>query len=139
MRSQSLPRLRADVFPAVVVVAPAGSSTPATSLSRLPEDHRKVEKVRIVVTLEEVLIFQDSSKGPELIFSEPLLDYTPPPKRPSTIRTMHTPREATLQTESGKTLAFHRSTGCGCGSRLKSFNPFAATTTYAAASNLDIA
>lgn len=127
------------MFPAVVVVAPADSPARATSLSQLPDDHRKVEKCRIVVTLEEVLIFQDSAQGPELIFSEPLLDYTPPPKRPSTIRTMYTAREASLTTESGKTLAFHRSTGCGCGSRLKSFNPFGSTTTYSAASSRDIA
>lgn len=130
-------RLRADVFPAVVVVAPADSDSPATSLSKLPEDHRLVEKCRIVVTLEEVLIFTDSASGPQLVFAEPLVDYTPPPKGRATIRNMYTPREATLTTESGKTIAFHRSSSCGCGSRLKSFNPFGATTTYSAASTRD--
>lgn len=134
------PRIRADVFPATVTVAPPDPDSPSASTLThpLPPTHRRLEKVRVVVTLDQVLIFEDSSQGPQLIFSERLQDYTPPPKRGQTIRTMHAPREATLLTDSGKTLAFSRSAGCGCGSQLKSFNPFSTTTSYSLAAQSDL-
>jgi hypothetical protein len=139
MGTSSSPRLRADVFPSTVVVSPPNSPSPASTApgSQLLPDQRRLEKVRIVVTLEQVLIFQDSSSGPQLIFSEALLDYAPPTPMKQTLRNMYAHREATLTTESGKTLAFFRSTGCGCGSRLKSFRPFGETTSYSVASTLD--
>lgn len=135
-------RVRADVFPALVAVAPASHTpldaadpaTTATTYGRVNSaaGHVQVDKCRVVVTLDRVLVFQDAPGGPSLIFSERIASYTPPPsQRTLTIRTQATPREATITTDSGKTLAFRRATGCGCGSRLRSFDPLAA---YEAAS-----
>jgi hypothetical protein len=138
-------RVRADVFPALVAVAPAAPAAPAshapidpattaTTYGRVNSaaGHVQVDKCRVVVTLDRVLVFQDAPGGPSLIFSERIASYTPPPsQRTLTIRTQATPREATITTDSGKTLAFRRATGCGCGSRLRSFDPLAA---YEAAS-----
>lgn len=122
-------RVRADVFPASLVVAPASSPEPATTTRYpLPDDEhgrRLVDKVRVLVTDTHVYVFQDSPQGPALIFSEEVTDYTPPiPLHTRRVRDAHKPTEATLTTSSGKTLAFSRSSGCGCGSRLKTFNPF---------------
>lgn len=127
------PRVRADVFPAVLTVAPPDAS-PASSLSPVsPAPARTLEKVRVIVTLDAVYVFQDASGGPQLIFSERLAEYTPPPAlppraTPQQVRALR--REATLTTDSGKTLAFHRSDNCGCGSRLKGFDPFDSITQY---------
>ena len=142
-------RVRADVFPAIISVAPADSPNgPATLSKRTPEDHRYLEKTRVVVTVDTLLIFQDSSSGPELIFSERIADYTPPPpNRTLTIRTRAgATREALVTLDSGKTVAFTRQQGCGCGSRLKSFDPFkvaygdasSASAPTSAASNRDL-
>jgi hypothetical protein len=128
MVDRTRPRVRADVFPAVITLAPPDSPQRATNQGRPPEDHRRLDKCRVVVTLDQVLIFQDASGGPQLIFSERLASYTaPPPTRSLTIRSQGQFREATATTDSGKTLSFARQGGCGCGSRLRSFDPFSAT------------
>jgi len=120
-------RVRADVFPAALVVAPADSPEgPASLARRTPDDHRYLDRARVVVTTDAILVFQDSSSGPELIFSERLASYTPPPPNSTlTIRSRQgAAREGLATTDSGKTIAFGRGPGCGCGSRLKSFDPF---------------
>lgn len=135
-------RVRADVFPAILTVSPADSPQPAdstTPLSQLHPDSRRIERVRVVVTQDAVYVFQDHHSGPRLIFSERLASYAPPP-RPSPPPRGQTlsrtpPRQATLQTDSGKTLAFYRDGSCGCGSRLKGFNPFDSITSYSSTSD----
>lgn len=128
-------RIRADVFPAVLTVSPPDAPAPADSTSLHPTQ-RRLDKVRVVVTLDAVYVFQDHHQGPQLIFSERLSSYTPPPPPSRAGRALPNsrtpPRQATLQTDSGKTLAFYRDGHCGCGSRLKGFNPFDSITTYAA-------
>lgn len=127
--------LRADVFPAVLSVAPA-SDPPATSVGYPNPEERPgtkyLEKVRVLVSMDSVYVFRDSATGPELIFFERLASYTPMPKKPAKRGFTESlkQREATLVTDSGKTLAFHRSGSCGCGSRLKSFDPFASINQY---------
>lgn len=122
-------RVRADVYPASLVVAPASSPEPASAL-RLPgpddpHGRRRLDKVRVLVTDTHVYVFEDSSNGPQVIFSETFTDYTPPiPQHRRRVRDAMNPSEATLTTQSGKTLAFSRQSGCGCGSRLKTFDPF---------------
>lgn len=116
-------RLRADVYPANLAVAPPGAPR-ATSL-RVPtstSSTKYLQNVRVLVTQDSVIVLKDSHKGPEVIFYERLQDYTPPPPRPSRLRDAMRVREAQLTTDSGKTLAFHRGGGCGCGSQLKTFN-----------------
>jgi hypothetical protein len=128
-RTQVPVRVRADIFPAVLVVAPATSSHPATILSYPqpddPDGRRLLDKVRVLVTDTHVYVFQDSSQGPQVIFSEPLDTYTPAtPLHQRRTRDASKPSEALATTQSGKSLAFARQGGCGCGSRLKTFDPF---------------
>lgn len=122
-------RVRSDIFPAVLVVAPASSPIPATILSYPPADdphgRKLLDKVRVLVTDTHVYVFQDSSQGPALIFSESYSSHTPAtPLHRRRVREASAPAEATLTTSSGKSLAFARQGGCGCGSRLKTFDPF---------------
>jgi len=88
-----------------------------------------VHTVRVIVTANppRVLVAHDSTQGPEVIFAE---DYDPATLDISTYaRKEATPgTEAFLTTTSGKQLAFLKDSSCGCGSRLKSWNPFRTLT-----------
>lgn len=126
----ALSSIRADVFPAMLAIAPPESETRATTLGTLPDTIRVVEKVRVIVTLDRIVVFADSAKGPHVIFSERMDDYVAPMKATrQTIRTMG-PTEAQVTTSSGKTLAFRKAGGCGCGSKLKSFDPFPTLSSF---------
>lgn len=119
------PRIRTDVFPATVQV-----TTPADGV--LPQ---VFEKARVILTTDTVLVYQDSPTGPALVYSERLASYDP--GVPVHRRTRGTPaRMPSATTDSGSEVTFTRSGGCGCGSRLKSFDPFS-TTLNVAASNRD--
>lgn len=107
-------RAVSDVFPALVWIAPPNSvgldelSIPGKS----PEGTRKVDRVRVVVFGDSILIAQDSPEGPTLVFRE---KYT------------HRHVDGKLQavlTESGKVIAFIKDASCGCGSRLRAWNPY---------------
>lgn len=101
-----MPQIRADVFPSITTItAPDGIST------------RQVHTARIIATENRVLIAQDGPKGPELVFSQPY--------DPNSLQTPETRTGVyTLTTDSGMTLSFYKDSACGCGSRLRSWNPF---------------
>ena len=107
-------RALADVFPALVWIAPSNSvgldelSIPGPS----PEGTRKVDRVRVVLLGDTILIAQDSPQGPTLVFRE---------------KFTHRHVEGKLQTvltESEKIVSFIKDTSCGCGSRLRGWNPY---------------
>ena len=107
-------RAVSDVFPAVVWLAPAGSigldelKIPGPS----PEGTRKVDRVRVVLLGDNILIAQDSPEGPKLVFKEKYQ-----------YRHVEDKDQAVL-TESGKVIAFKKDSSCGCGSRLRGWNPY---------------
>ena len=107
-------RAVSDVFPALVWIAPPNSvgldelSIPGPS----PQGTRKVDRVRVVLLGDSILIAQDSPEGPTLVFRE---KYT------------HRHVDGKLQavlTESEKVVAFIKDASCGCGSRLRGWNPY---------------
>jgi len=109
-----------DVFPARVrVIAP--EAVPAEGLDELTvfsrDRRRMVDRVRVVVTEKTVLVAADSSDGPVLIFREL---YAPESKVWSRSR-KDTHR---LLTVSGKLLLVAHDDSCGCGSRLRAWNPY---------------
>jgi hypothetical protein len=104
----------ADVFPAIAWLAPPNSigldelKIPGPS----PEGTRKIDRVRVVLLGDSVLIAQDSPEGPKLVFKE---------------RYKYRHVDGKLQsvfTESGKVIAFTKDANCGCGSRLRGWNPY---------------
>lgn len=107
-------RAVSDVFPAIVWLAPPNSvgldelKIPGPS----PEGTRKVDRVRVVLFGDSVLIAQDSPEGPKLVFKEKY-----------SYRHVDGKLQSVL-TESGKVVAFIKDANCGCGSRLRSWNPY---------------
>jgi hypothetical protein len=107
-----------DLFPARVVVCPEGLSIQDPSTFSWPDaihvpHSRRVEAVRVVITQQTVMIAGDSNSGPVLIFQEKY--------DPATL--VKTKKRATLTTVTGKFLAIDKDENCGCGSRLRTWNP----------------
>jgi hypothetical protein len=102
-----------DVFPAHTVAAAPGQfehvedikSDPAT-----PETHY-VGTTRVILTEEMIIVAQDSPEGAKIIFRERYHTFLPG-------------TENRVVTDSGKMLAFKKDTNCGCGSRLRGWNPY---------------
>ena len=78
-----------------------------------------LEITRVVITDEVVVVAKDSPQGPQIVFREAYETYIPSddPKKDSWV-----------VTKSGKMLAFKKDTGCGCGSRLRGWNPYKTLT-----------
>lgn len=111
-----------DVFPARVRVAPPREDddiykfNELTVTTRLPTS-RLVTTVRIVLTKDRIMIAGDSSAGPTLIFQEKY--------DPTTLQLDKSSKTTSrLKTMSGKIIIFEKDSNCGCGSRLRSWNPY---------------
>lgn len=104
------------MFPAAVLVSPVDDPALSTT-SALPPSSAAVKEdgLRVVVTNDALFIFRDAAPGPQTVFYERLDSFTPAPRRHSDFRAV---------TASGKLVTFRSSGGCGCGSRLRAFNPF---------------
>jgi hypothetical protein len=108
-------RKQLDVFPALVKVIPPGSLSDLSQVNvtgDLPQGTRKLDRCRVTIVNDTILIAVDSPEGPKLVFREKVVEM---------INEKGLDR---VKTESGKMLAFVRDTNCGCGSRLRSWNPF---------------
>lgn len=75
-----------------------------------------LEITRVIVTDEMVIVAKDGTEGPQIVFREAYETFIPSEK----------PEEDSfVTTKSGKMLAFKKDRGCGCGSRLRGWNPYA--------------
>jgi hypothetical protein len=104
-----------DVFPAVVKLALSGSLEDYTQLQTTgdaPQGTRKVDRTRVVIIENVLLIAQDSPEGPKVVFKEKVEEMSQEGK------TTH------ILTVSGKIIAVKRDNNCGCGSRLRGWNPY---------------
>jgi len=104
-----------DLFPShVVVVAPDTYETLTDLKSQpVPKGAGYVSTARVVVTDEVIFVAQDSPEGAKIVFQERYED------KPTIVD-----GEYWLTTKSGKQLSFQKDKNCGCGSRLKSWNPY---------------
>jgi hypothetical protein len=69
----------------------------------------------VIVTDEHVVVAKDSSEGPQIVFREAYETFFP----------SEDPKiDSRVVTKTGKMLAFKKDTGCGCGSRLRGWNPY---------------
>ena len=106
-----------DMFPAYLSVgAPGQFDTPQEMRShpRMDETYY-ADKARVVVTDEIVMVAVDSSSGPMIIFRERYASHD---------KSNVASEDSYVVTETGKMLAFSRNDSCGCGSRLKGWNPY---------------
>lgn len=107
-------RILFDLFPAVLVAATPGLVEDLDDLKVVPptEETFMVDKCRIVVDEDIIIVAVDSPEGARVIFQE---EYS--------VFVKNRPGESKIITKSGKMLAFKRDNDCGCGSRLRSWNP----------------
>lgn len=108
---------KVDVFPAIILLAPPDSLPGYTDLiftEEKPEGTRRVDRCRVAILNNKLYVAVDTPEGPQLVFREDIADYKKLDGQHNAITT------------SGKLIAFKKDTNCGCGSRLRSWNPFGA-------------
>ena len=109
--------IKADIFPAHVAVAPNGAFEYVEDLISSPpkEGSHYVGTARVIVVDDLVVVAVDSPSGPNIVFRE---------KYETFLKGRKSTEEHRIITVSGKMLAFRKDTNCGCGSRLRSWNPY---------------
>jgi len=114
-------RVLYDLFPARVrVIAPEQreAALAASELNTFTAAFgRAVDKTRVIVTEKTVMVAADADNGPVLIFRE---KYDPA----SLVWSRKAGSVNRLVTLTGKLLVVSANTSCGCGSRLRSWNPY---------------
>lgn len=110
-------KINADIFPAHVSVAAAGTFEDVYDLKSYPPSEKSEyrEKTRVIATDSAIFVAQDSPDGAQIIFREKYETLLPPADKSSDYRVI---------TVSGKMLAFKKDTNCGCGSRLRGWNAY---------------
>ena len=112
--------VRHDVFPAFAIFLPADDPTTPedmTSAPPFPKTGRSFDKARVVVYGTRVTVAIDGDNGPKIVFSE---EYQPGTLFKNPDKT----KDSYITTLSGKKIAYRRNDACGCGSRLRSWNPY---------------
>lgn len=110
-------RIVLDVFPSNIIVAPKGFVEDVTELRPVPDVPNTLYKdvTRIIVTDTRILVAVDSPNGAQVIGNEEYETFIKGSK-PDFL--------SYVITKSGKQIAFYKDNGCGCGSRLRSWNPY---------------
>jgi hypothetical protein len=106
-----------DVFPAHFVIVPPNPFIEVRNLSSNPPTKGAyyAATTRVIITETNITVAADSPDGPQIIFNETYKMFIKPAK---------VEQDAHVVTESGKMIAFSKDTNCGCGSRLRSWNPY---------------
>lgn len=122
-------RIIHDIFPAVISMtttaptenAPLTAKSPATTLNA-----KKVDRSRIIVTDERVIIAVDSPEGPTVIFNQAYDQSTANlnRNRNNDSYLTVTPEEPSKPVY----IAYSRYDDCSCGSRLRGWSPFGSLT-----------
>ena len=107
-----------DLFPAEAILRPA-TDQPLNTFDFSVAERHDITAVRIIVTPTHIIMAQDGPGGAQVIFKE---EYDPGLYiRDAERRGLHR-----IQTRAGRQIAFHITSSCGCGSRLRSWNPYKA-------------
>jgi hypothetical protein len=113
-------KVKVDLFPSHFSVAPSGEYENVSELAAQPvkrsENVFYVSKTRVVLWSNEendfITVASDSPNGPQVVFQQKYLELT---ENDGIYR---------LLTPEGKMIAFEKDSNCGCGSRLRSWNPY---------------
>lgn len=106
-----------DRFPCHLVAVPAGFTDDVSTLQSDPPTPgaKYLEVTRVILTDEGIIVAKDGHEGPQIVFQE----------RYETVDISKNPKNDTrVVTISGKMLVFKKDTNCGCGSRLRGWNPY---------------
>lgn len=106
-----------DLFPAFIAVAPEGTYEKVQMMTSSPisEGAYGVTKTRVVVSDTRIIVAVDHNDGPRIIFSEAYTEFHKSNDRNE---------DSYVITENGKMIAYKYDANCGCGSRLRSWNPY---------------
>lgn len=110
-------RILLDLFPAHLIAVPPGFTEDISTLRSFPptKDATYLATTRIVVTEHAVFVAIDSIDGPKIAFQEQYDEFLED-------------TEYRVLTVSGKMLVFKKDRNCGCGSRLRGWNPYKTIT-----------
>lgn len=110
-----------DQFPCNVVAAPSGFVPSVHDLQLRPphEGATFLEVCRILIADNNLVIAMDSPKGAQIVFQEQIAELFLGSKPEYLTRVV---------TVNGKLIAFYKDNGCGCSSRLRSWNPYRTLT-----------
>lgn len=109
-----------DVFPAFVAVLPAEDPTLLTDMTSgplYPKQARQIITARVVVFNNRITIAIDGNDGPKVVFNQEI-------DPSSFIKAPKPSQDSFIQTTKGIKIAYRKDENCGCGSRLRSWNPY---------------
>lgn len=115
-------KIIADIFPAHFCGTQSKRYSSVHELNAITtgkNDVAYLQTTRVVVTETHVTVAQDSPDGAQVVFHEPYTELYAPEDRKDKVTGTYR-----IVTTSGKFLAFQKDTSCGCGSRLRSWNPY---------------
>ncbi len=106
-----------DRFPChLAAIAPGKIEDVSTMTSFEPTPGSTyLEITRVIITDEQIIVAKDGPTGPQIVFQETYETFIPSEK---------SIEDSYVVTSSGKMLVFKKDTGCGCGSRLRGWNPY---------------
>lgn len=106
-----------DIFPAHFALMQENQLSKVQDLSSSPltEGAYGTTKARVIVSDTRIWIALDSSDGPNIVFSEEYAEF-----HKSNVREY----DSYVITKTGKMLAYKHDANCGCGSRLRGWNPY---------------
>lgn len=118
-------RIIQDVFPATVAIASADFPVDLLDMQSQPptKDTAYIATARVIVTDTEIMIVREASNGPFIAFREAI--------DPANFIKSSNPRtlDSRVVTLNGTKIVFRKDSACGCGSRLKSWHPYATMST----------
>lgn len=106
-----------DRFPCHLAAIGPGKIAEVTDMRSYDptEGSSYLEITRVIVTNEHIVVAKDGNTGPDIVFREKYTTFIPSDE---------VTKDSFVVTESGKMIAFKKDTGCGCGSRLRGWNPY---------------
>ena len=106
-----------DRFPCNLVAVAPGFTEDVTTLSSEPptKNSNYLDVTRVIITNEAIFVAKDSPEGAQIVFREAYETFIP---------SKDAGEDSYVVTTAGKMLAFSKDRGCGCGSRLRGWNPY---------------
>lgn len=106
-----------DVFPAHFTIAAPGTFRDVHEFQAGPNitNTYYVQTTRVIITDTNITVAADSPEGAQIVFNERYTYFE---------KALAPDLDSYVVTESGKMIAFRKDTNCGCGSRLRSWNPY---------------
>jgi hypothetical protein len=111
-------RIVHDLFPCFVAAVGQGTLDSVHDLASMPATlgAHTMDKARVVVSDDRILIAIDGdTEGPRIVFNQPVIEFYKSESRT---------KDSYVVTENGSMIAYRKNEACGCGSRLRSWNPY---------------